>query len=1605
MKGKASAKVFFAVVAVFAAAILLFPLRAAAQNSPTWSPTSVEIPGQGPLKGVSCTWIAFCVAVDAHGNAFTYDGLTWTLTNIDGTTALDSVSCVSPAFCMVGDNLGRVLTFNGVTWSAPQQIDPNTPISSVSCPSANFCAAVDGNGDAMVYNGSGWSPPFLLDPVLQGSVQGVSCPTLGFCMAVDQNGKAYTFNGSTWSKPVVVNANAYFYGVSCASQTFCVAADYNFGAVYTYTGSWSGPNNIDSHSFPSLLAVSCASQSFCVAVDPYGNALTYNGASWSTNQIVPSSGTAGNLVLSAVSCPSSTFCAAVNLGNVLMYSKVFAFGKIVDLSTISPGQQALTYTLAAVNRGSSGVTGVTVTDNLPSGASLVSATSTQGSCSGTATLTCDVGSLAAGAAARITIQVTANWAGGTTITNTADGVSVEYPNTSDNTSTATTIVSNAGTGAATTTFLAASVNPSVFGQQVSLTATVTPTASSANIPSGTVTFSDGVTSLGSSILSNGTAVFNIAALVVGNHSLTAFYSGDSNFAASTSAALTETVSQAGTTTGLAASPNPASFGQAVTLTVTVTVGAPGAGTPTGTVTFLDGATALGTATLNGGATAIFSTSSLAAGSHSVTASYSGDTNFTGSVTSSAITVTVQAPPPPVVQITDNETVLVTDVVSSPDVFDSEAIKVTDQVTVYAFFPIAISPAPPILSAVLNQPYSGVTFSGTGGYQSLTLSESGAVPGMSFTIAGASATFSGTPTQAGTFPFTITATDSIGNKLSQNYSLMVSAVCPAISVTPLGPLGIVTVGNPFSQTFVASGGVGTTALSTASALPVGMNFSAGVLSGIPSQYGTFALIITATDQNGCQGSSNVSLLVVPPPAVITDSETINVTDTVSFPDIVDSEKIKVSDQVKVYAFYPITVAPTGVLSGVANQPYPQTTFTGAGGYGALTLSETGSIPGLQFAGSGASMVLSGKPAAGSPPGGYPFTITAADSIGNTFSQNYALVVAASCPAITVSPSGSLGTVITGSSLSQTFTATGGIGTTLLTTTSALPTGVGFGGGVVSGTPTQTGAFTITITATDQNGCQGSTMVSLLVVPPPAVITDNETINVADTESFPDVFDSEAIIKVTDQITITVLNTSPGSGVSVTPVDTTTGTGPVTLTFSQVLQPGNTSLTTTSTGPSAPSGFQPGNPPVYYNLSTTAVFSGSVTICINYAGITFTQPPRLFHYENGGWVDHTTSVNTISMIVCGSVTSLSPFALFQQSIFPTTTSISAAGVTYGTAANATVSVSSAGGVVSGNVMLSVDGGAAFNIPLTGGSTTFSLGVLSAGNHNLTASFAAQGTFGASSATGTITISQATPVITWANPAPITYGTPLSNAQLNATASVAGAFTYSPPTGTILTAGSQTVSAKFNPVDTANYTPAAAIVTLQVNQATPAIKWPNPVPITYGTPLSSTQLNATASVPGTFTYTPPAGTVLTVGSQTLSAIFAPADSTNYTKATASATLQVACGVLINLSSSSVTVGGAITVTGKVISCSNTAQTVVVQFSLSGPSQPNSCSSTQSVMFTSPPFTLLPKTSQTVSFPFKVPSGVCPGTYTITATTHANSATGTVLNTSTASLMITAH
>jgi Flp pilus assembly CpaE family ATPase len=183
------------------------------------------------------------------------------------------------------------------------------------------------------------------------------------------------------------------------------------------------------------------------------------------------------------------------------------------------------------------------------------------------------------------------------------------------------------------------------------------------------------------------------------------------------------------------------------------------------------------------------------------------------------------------------------------------------------------------------------------------------------------------------------------------------------------------------------------------------------------------------------------------------------------------------------------------------------------------------------------------------------------------------------------------------------------------------------------------------------------------------------------------------------------------------------------------------------------------------------------------------------------------------------------------------------------------------------------------------------LAAGRHTLSAAFTPEDTvrYAAAQVEVAIEVAQATPAVLWPVPEAMTYGSALSIAQLNARSAVPGRFTYLPSVGSVLSAGMHTPSVIFTPEDTANYTTAQAVVSLTVTQAMPAIIWLTPAAITYGSALGEAELNATASVPGKFVYTPAAGTVLPAGTHTLSVAFTPADSTDYVEVQATVSLTV--------------------------------------------------------------------------------------------------------------------
>jgi hypothetical protein len=238
-------------------------------------------------------------------------------------------------------------------------------------------------------------------------------------------------------------------------------------------------------------------------------------------------------------------------------------------------------------------------------------------------------------------------------------------------------VAKVAPGGASVVAVKSSPNPSVFGEEVTFTATVTPEGVSSDTPTGTVVFDDGPTPIEILSLTDGSASFNTSALSVGSHNITVSYGGDANFAPSTSTILIQVVDKASTTTTLVGAPNPANVAQTVTFTATVTAVSPGAGSPTGTVTFSEGAATLGTGTISSGK-ATLNISTLSAGSHTIIASYGGDPNFVASASAGFAQSVIL----PAAVILVNESIKVTDTPTLMEqaiavIIVSESITVTD----------------------------------------------------------------------------------------------------------------------------------------------------------------------------------------------------------------------------------------------------------------------------------------------------------------------------------------------------------------------------------------------------------------------------------------------------------------------------------------------------------------------------------------------------------------------------------------------------------------------------------------------------------------------------------------------------------------------------------------------------------------------------------------------------------------------------------------------------------------------------------------------------------------------------------------------------------------
>ncbi len=194
----------------------------------------------------------------------------------------------------------------------------------------------------------------------------------------------------------------------------------------------------------------------------------------------------------------------------------------------------------------------------------------------------------------------------------------------------------------TATTLVSSPNPSLFGQAVTFTATVSSAAGTP--PNGEiVTFNNGSAVLGTAPLSGGSASLITSSLATGIFTITASYSGDVDFAASTSSGLRQVVNSSNknaTSTALVSSLNPSTYGQKVTWTATVI--SSGSTTPTGKVQFTWSGHTIGSATLNSGGVATLTKSNLNADTYPLTAVYGGDAANLGSTSAVLNQVVLQA---------------------------------------------------------------------------------------------------------------------------------------------------------------------------------------------------------------------------------------------------------------------------------------------------------------------------------------------------------------------------------------------------------------------------------------------------------------------------------------------------------------------------------------------------------------------------------------------------------------------------------------------------------------------------------------------------------------------------------------------------------------------------------------------------------------------------------------------------------------------------------------------------------------------------------------------------------------------------------------------------
>lgn len=367
--------------------------------------------------------------------------------------------------------------------------------------------------------------------------------------------------------------------------------------------------------------------------------------------------------------------------------------------------------------------------------------------------------------------------------------------------------------------ISSSLNPSNLGQPVTFTAGVSVVTGSGS-PTGSIQFLDGGAPIGGSSLSGGSASVTISTLTVGSHAITAQYSGDAFFPGG-SATIGQVVNRIASILNLGASPGQVTTAQSLTLAAQVgptpPAGIPG---PTGQISFSDGGTPLGSASVAGAAASI-ALSSLTAGTHQFSASYSGDMNYTAASASASVVVTLA--------------------------------------------PVTITTSS-LSNGTVTQIYTGA-LGAQGGVKPYTWSIGGLPPGLT---ADSSGNITGIPTDTGTYTLSVQVTDSKGSSASSS-NLTITVVALPLTISANLPGG--QQGMNYSGSISVSGGVPPYKVAV-SGLPTGLTYSSGSVSGQPTYSGSSTVTVQATDSKTVSASQSFTINIASTSLTITTSSLAN-----------------------------------------------------------------------------------------------------------------------------------------------------------------------------------------------------------------------------------------------------------------------------------------------------------------------------------------------------------------------------------------------------------------------------------------------------------------------------------------------------------------------------------------------------------------------------------------------------------------------------------------------------------------------------------------------------------------------------------------------------------